>query len=239
MIYVKFIRIILNYFDYFHQKKILNFFKQKFSNQITVVDVGAHYGETIRILKKNFNIKKIYSFEASPINFNVLEKNFPNNLLDVEIYNLALGAHSSESYINQTIESSSSTINSINKNSKYLDRKLKVLKIKNEDLVIKKIPIKIISLDEFIETKKIQNIDILKIDTEGYEFNVLKGIKKNYQIIKMIYFEHHYDDMILKNYKFSEINKLLNDYGFSMVKKNKMLFRKSFEYIFENKINYK
>ena len=239
MIYVKFIRIILNYFDYFHQKKILNFFKQKFSNQITVVDVGAHYGETIKILKKNFNIKKIYSFEASPINFNVLEKNFPNNLLDVEIYNLALGAHSSESYINQTIESSSSTINSINKNSKYLDRKLKVLKIKNEDLVIKKIPIKIISLDEFIETKKIQNIDILKIDTEGYEFNVLKGIKKNYQIIKMIYFEHHYDDMILKNYKFSEINKLLNDYGFSMVKKNKMLFRKSFEYIFENKINYK
>ena len=114
-----------------------------------------------------------------------------------------------------------------------------MLKIKNEDLVINKIPIKIISLDEFIETKKIQNIDILKIDTEGYEFNVLKGIKKNYQIIKMIYFEHHYDDMILKNYKFSEINKLLNDYGFSMVKKNKMLFRKSFEYIFENKINYK
>ena len=239
MIYVKFIRNILNYFDYFHQKKILNFFKQKFSNQMTVVDVGAHYGETIKILKKNFNIKKIYSFEASPINFNILEKNFPDNLLDVEIYNIALGAHSSESYINQTIESSSSTINSINKNSKYLDRKLKVLKIKNEDLVIKKIPIKIISLDEFIETKKIQNIDILKIDTEGYEFNILKGIKKNYQIIKMIYFEHHYDDMILKNYKFSQINKLLNDYGFSMVKKNKMLFRKSFEYIFENKINYK
>ena len=79
----------------------------------------------------------------------------------------------------------------------------------------------------------------MKIDTEGYEFNVLKGIEKNYQIIKMIYFEHHYDDMILKNYKFSDINKLLNDYGFSMVKKNKMLFRKSFEYIFENRINYK
>ena len=239
MIYVKFIRNILNYFFYFHQKKILNFFKQKFSNQMTVVDVGAHFGETIKKLKKNFNIKKIYSFEASPINFNILEKNFPDNLLDVEIYNIALGAHSSESYINQTIESSSSTINSINKNSKYLDRKLKVLKIKNDDLVINKIPIKIISLDEFIETKKIQNIDILKIDTEGYEFNVLKGLKKNYHMIKMIYFEHHYDDMILKNYNFSDIYKVLNDYGFLMVRKNKMLFRKSFEYIFENRINYK
>ena len=95
-----------------------------------------------------------------------------------------MGPTPQESFINQTIESSSSTINSINKNSKYLDRKLKVLKIKNDDFFINKIPIKIISLDEFIETKKIQNIDILKIDTEGYELNVLKGIKKNYQIIK-------------------------------------------------------
>lgn len=239
MIYVKFIRIILNYLDYFHQKKIINFFQQKFSKQITVVDVGAHFGETIKIFKKNFKIKKIYSFEASPINFKVLEKNFPNNLLDVEIYNFALGAHTSESYINQAIESSSSTINSINKNSKYLERKLKVLRVRKKDLVSDKIPIKIISLDEFIELKKIKNIDILKIDTEGYEFNVLKGLKKNYHMIKMIYFEHHYDDMILKNYNFSDIYKVLNDYGFLMVRKNKMLFRKSFEYIFENRINYK
>ena len=158
MIYVKFIRIILNYFDYFHQKKIINFFQQKFSKQITVIDVGAHFGETIKIFKKNFNIKKIYSFEASPINFKILEKNFPNSLLDVEIYNFALGSCSSESYINQTMESSSSTINSINKNSKYLDRKLKVLKIKNQDLVIKKIPIAIVSLDEFIEKKKLKTL---------------------------------------------------------------------------------
>ena len=43
--------------------------------------------------------------------------------------------------------------------------------------------------------------------------------------------------MILKNYKFSEINKLLNDYGFKMIKKNKMIFRRSFEYVYENKIN--
>ena len=44
---------------------------------MTVVDVGAHYGKQLKFLK-NFNIK-IYSFEASPINFNILEKNFPDN----------------------------------------------------------------------------------------------------------------------------------------------------------------
>tara|TARA_Y100000591_G_scaffold316503_1_gene325173 strand:- start:652 stop:1365 length:714 start_codon:yes stop_codon:yes gene_type:complete len=235
MIYIKFLRLILNFLDHFHQKKVLGLFKKKFTNPITLVDVGAHFGETIMIFKKNFNIKKIYSFEASPINFKVLKKNFSDNLTNIEIFNFGIGAYTSDEFINQTVESSSSTINSINKDSKYFKRKLKILKIKEENLFFKKIPIKIITLDNFIDNKKIDTIDILKIDTEGYEFNVLKGLKKNHNKIKTIYFEHHYDDMIKKNYKFSDINKILDDYGFKKKYKSKMFFRKSFEYIYENK----
>ena len=76
---------------------------------------------------------------------------------------------------------------------------------------------------------------MLKIDTEGYEFNVLKGLIKHNQKVKLIYFEHHYDDMIIKNYKFGDIHRLLKSFGFEMIKKSKMLFRKSFEYVYENK----
>ena len=46
--------------------------------------------------------------------------------------------------------------------------------------------------------------------------------------IKFIYFEHHYDDMIQKNYTFKDINKILINYGFKKVFKSKMYFRKSF-----------
>lgn len=237
MIYIKFLRFILNFFDFFHQKKILTLLKKKIHHPLTLIDVGAHYGETIQIFKKNFKIKKIYSFEASPINFQILKKNSLNNFLNVEIYNYGLGESVSDSYINQTLESSSSTINSINENSSYLNRKLKILKVKNKNSFIKKVPIKINTLDNFINDKKLNNIDILKIDTEGFELNVLRGLKTHYSKIKIIYFEHHYDDMIIKNYNFGQIKKLLNDYGFEMIKKNKMLFRKSFEYIFENQKN--
>ena len=41
--------------------------------------------------------------------------------------------------------------------------------------------------------------------------------------------------MIIKNYKFGDIHQLLNNKDFMMIKKSKMLFRKSFEYIYENK----
>ena len=95
-------------------------------------------------------------------------------------------------------------------------------------------PIKIITLDYFIQKNNIQNIDLIKIDTEGYEYNIMKGLSKYSPKIKMIYFEHHYDDMILKNYKFGDIHQLLTHKGFKMIKKSKMIFRKSFEYVYEN-----
>ena len=109
--------------------------------------------------------------------------------------------------------------------------------IKDENSFYHKVPIKILTLDSFIEENKIQCIDLLKIDTEGYEFNVLKGLSKYNKKVKIIYFEHHYDDMIIKDYKFSNIHKLLKDYGFTMIKKSKMIFRKSFEYVYENQKN--
>ena len=82
-----------------------------------------------------------------------------------------------------------------------------------------------------------ENIDILKIDTEGFEMNVLKGLSINYKIVTFIYFEHHYDDMIIKNYTFGDINEILLRYGFKKIYKSKMFFRKSFEYIYQNTIN--
>ena len=66
-----FFLIFLKLFDYFNQKKIINFLKSKsLINFDVFFDVGAHKGETIGIYLKNFNIKKIYSIEPSSINFN-------------------------------------------------------------------------------------------------------------------------------------------------------------------------
>lgn len=235
MLYSKLIIILLNFLDYFQQKKIINLINNKFSKPIIVFDVGAHYGETIKLFYKKLKISKIYSFEASPQNYKILQKKIAKyNTKKIQIFNYGAGEKISENFINQTIESSSSTINKLNEKSKYFKKKLKILNIKNKESFQSKIPIKIITLDYFIEKNKIEYIDLLKIDTEGYELNVLKGLAKYNNKVKIVYFEHHYDDMIIKNYKFSDINCLLKSYGFIKIKKTKMLFRKSFEYVYEN-----
>ena len=238
MSYSKLIIILLNFLDYFQQKKIINLINNKFSKSITVFDVGAHYGETVKLFLKKLNVSKIYSFEASPQNFRVLERNVSKTQMNkVEIFNYGIGDRITKNYINQTLESSSSTINKLNEDSKYFKKKLKILNIKKKEYFYHKLPITILTLDYFIEKNNIQNIDLLKIDTEGYEFNVLKGLVKHSKKVKLVYFEHHYDDMIIKDYKFKDIHQLLKNKGFVMIKKSKMLFRKSFEYIYENKTN--
>ena len=136
-------------------------------------------------------------------------------------------------------DSSSSTFNLFNENSNYFKRKKKILNYfsNTNEYVAKKELVKVLKTSNFINENLIQNIDVLKIDTEGYEYNVLKGINNDqFKFIKFIYFEHHYDLMLKKGYKFQDINEFLVGKGFKKSFKIKMKFRKTFEYIYENKI---
>ena len=91
------------------------------------------------------------------------------------------------------------------------------------------------NLSDFLLSKE-KKIDVLKIDTEGYEFNILRGITQNdFKKIRFIYFEHHFDLMIEKKYKFKDVDQLLKKNNFSQKLKIRMKFRKSFEYIYESK----
>ena len=92
-----------------------------------------------------------------------------------------------------------------------------------------------ITLSDYSKKNNIDNIDFIKIDTEGYELEVLKGAKDILPNTKMILFEHHYDDMIEKKYSFSDISDFLRSNNFEQIYKIKMPFRKTFEYIYINK----
>ena len=236
-IYIKVVKYILNFFDFFYQKKIINFLKDKLNQkQIIFFDVGSHFGESVDLFVKYFKIKEFHCFEASPKNFDILKNRLKNSSYKhvCNLNNFGIGHKNYKTFINQTQESSSSTINNLNLKSDYFLRKLKVLNISDINSYIQRIPVEIISLDYYIKKNDIKIIDILKIDTEGFELEVLKGLKENFHIVNFVYFEHHYDNMIVKNYTFSDIHDLLNKAGFIKRFRINMPFRKSFEYIYQN-----
>ncbi len=231
----KLVLFIIKLFDFFHQKKIFKFLKKKgFDNIEILIDVGAHKGESIQLFLDNMNVAKIISFEASPVNFKFLrekESFFLNKYKDTKIIieNIALGRENKKESFKQFKESSSSTINSINLKSPYYKKKLKYLNFLKKEKLFEIFEIQITRLSDYLGDNAIKNIDFLKIDTEGYEYEVLLGLNKKILDTKIIMFEHHYDNMINKNYSFSDINKLLVKNKFKMIFKAKMPFRKTFE----------
>ena len=237
----KLVLLFLSFFDYFHQKKIIKFLKKNSLSEINLIfDVGAHKGESINLFLKNMKVKNIVSFEASPLNFKYLENNkknlekkFPNTKIIIE--NLALSSDGRVVTFKQFNESSSSTINNINQESRYFKRKFNLLNLRNKKKIYESFKLKTETLDNYMYQNNFNRISFLKIDTEGYEYEILIGLKKRIKSVDTIMFEHHYDNMIIKEYTFSDINYLLKKNDFYQVFKSRMPFRKSFEYIYRRK----
>ncbi len=231
---MKIVIFFLNLLDFINKKKVINFFKKESVDINFFFDVGAHKGETSNLFNKHFKIAKIYCFEVSPINFEFLKKGIINKN-NTELFNYGLGDKECFANFSQLEESSSSTLVQINKNSKYFINKKKILNFffkKNFKITPKRVNIRL--LESFMNENSIKYIDILKIDTEGYEYNIIKGAAEKIQKVNYIYFEHHFDDMLKKDYTLSDIHNYLTKNGFEKKFKLKMYFRKSFEYIYKN-----
>ena len=232
---------LIKIIDFFYQKKKYSFLKKTISKQIDVfIDVGAHHGDTTNEFLAIFSIKKIYAFEPSKKNFDKLKENIKKinkkNAIKIDIYPLGVGEKMDVLELNEIIDGVSNTFNSLNTNSKYFKKKRLITTIFGiKKFIDKKVPTKIIPLKEFMIQKKINQVDLIKIDTEGFEYATLLGLEDYIKKIKFILFEHHYDNMLIKNYKFTDIHKLLHNNGFKKIFKTKMPFRKSFDYIYENK----
>ena len=228
------LKYLLGIFDYFTQKKVLKKINELLGkNFSTLLDVGSHHGEYILGIKKNFNVKNIYGFEPNPVSFKMLKKNLIK-FNEIKISNFGIGDLNESKILNQNIESSSSSINSLNQNSKYYKKKYFIFNFLKLKKVTNPINIKTIRLENFLKEQNINKIDLLKIDTEGYELKVIKGLGDSILKINIIHLEHHFDDMILKNYKLGDIHDYLNSKNFVKIFKIKMKFRKSFEYIYKN-----
>ncbi len=235
-LYLKILNFIFFLIDHKNKIQIINYFKRNTSGNLTLIDVGAHKGETIKYFTKFLNIGNIYAFEPNKIIYQKLLNNISKLEKDVNCFNFALGDKNEIKALNIPNESSSSTINNLNKSSKYYKKKNKIINFfsKKQEIIQKDVEIK--TLSSLMDNFNFKNQVILKIDTEGYEYKILKGLsKKHLERIDFIYIEHHYDQMILKDYNFSDINGFLKNNNFNLSFKIRMNFRKTFEYIYKKK----
>jgi len=208
---------IYYYFDRFFQN---NFLKKIIQNtnklkKINIFDIGCYEGSFSINIKKKLKNKNARFFLFDP-NPNIKIKNFSINNIAFDSSN-----GNKKFYLNEFLPHSGSSLNKITFNDYLwnLTRKIFVFKINSN---FKKIIVKTQTLDDYCNKNKILNIEILKIDTEGNEFKILKGgkkILKNTNIIQLEVF----DTKKKFNKKLEVILKLLKKYNFKLIEKKLIL----------------
>jgi FkbM family methyltransferase len=154
-----------SYPDYIYERLVADVAKKVIKPGNTVVDVGAHIGYfTLLFAKLVGDNGKVYAFEPNPDNFGLLRKN-----IEVNGYN------------NVVLEQKA--VNSMNGYCKlYFDKIFVDENIESTDIT----DVECIRLDDFLKNT---NVDFIKIDVEGSEYDVLKGMEhilennKNLKII--------------------------------------------------------
>jgi FkbM family methyltransferase len=201
--------------------------------EITIFDVGANTGQSIKFFKSLYPNAKIYAFEPSPKTFSLLEK-FTNRFdtRGISIFQVGMGD------VERTIDFYESTLNETstyslpNQTSKYLRTKNRILFQKSGN-AFKRIQTQITTLDVFTKYNQVRNIDILKIDVEGFEFEVLRGASRTLIEcgINIIQFERHLDDM--RDDNFPDIDEYLKNHGYSRIHQIKHPFGYFFEMLYQ------
>lgn len=197
------------------------------------IDVGVNKGQTISFLKKINKNTKIIGFEPHKD----LYSKCINKIEDskIKIFNLGCSDREGKSVFKENILSESSSFETVNENSSWLQKKEYILGIKKEKLISDEYYIKTIRLNNFIEKDyKDEVIDMIKIDVEGHELKVLQGLfpLKSKKKVRFIQIESHEDDLYKDNSK--DIIKLLNENGFYQETSIKHGFGNFFDVIYKN-----
>lgn len=218
----------------YHLKKLSKIIKNKINFKKPIVfDVGGNEGESIDFFLKLFVNSKIYSFEPETKSYRKLIKKYKNNK-KINLYNFAFGNKKKKMKLKINIKSSTSTLAKINKRSKYYYLKSLILNQGKNSIFTGFEKVQVDKLDNFCNKNKITNIDILKIDTEGFELSVIQGAKKTLKKTKLLIIEFQLNDMYL-NYNSKKIDSFLKFNNFIFIDSLKFPFMQYEDRVYMNK----
>lgn len=154
------------------EKRETDFFQRVIKPGMTVVDAGANIGLYSLIASQIVGSDgNIFSFEPSSETFQRLLSNIKQNKCNnIKPFNFGLGDKTNQRLILRQDEGYQDAERYlVPNNEEPEDKFVNVNKLKkSEEIMIE-------TLDECLKKDGIQKIDFLKIDTEGFEYYILKG----------------------------------------------------------------
>jgi len=167
----------------------------------TALDVGCHYGFFTKFLASKFN--RVHTFDFNNIIQHFMKVNMKKfNVNNVTIHQYGLGHKNEKVAINDNFISWGRVI-PYGPLGTHVDPSGD-----DKRYVIKR-----------LDSLEIKDVDLIMIDTEGYELNVLRGAKKTIQKYKpVLVVEFHNRNLVMKfRYTLSTLEEYLERLGYKFV----------------------
>nr|WP_314075680.1 FkbM family methyltransferase [uncultured Roseococcus sp.] len=149
------------------EERLLEALAPELAGQV-VLDVGANAGHYARCVRHFAPAARIWAFEPHPVTYRALEESA--RPLGIETQQLALGDRAGEMQLHDFADGDGSTQASLSAESVGLYSG----RVVTHDVEVS-------TVDEWLAAQGLEEIALLKIDTEGYDLNVLKGASRALQ----------------------------------------------------------
>ena len=192
---------------------IHNTYRQKLKEVPFIIDCGANIGLSIISMKRQYPNAEIIAYEPDDKNFHLLSENIKSfGYSNVTLHKEAVWTS------NTTLQFS---------NAGLMSSKIETGDSNNT------VAIKAIRLKDVID----REVDFLKIDIEGAEYDVLKDIADKLHLVKNMFLEYH--GTFAQNGELADIINIIHSCGFNFyIKEAATLFDYPFYRIKKADINY-
>ena len=159
-------------------------------------DVGGHAGYIALYGSRLAN--QVFTFEPKESNYHFSKRIIAlNSIQNILSFQMAVGSRSGKLFFENGLTSSTGKMSAKGT-----------------------IPVEVISIDEFIHTNRIDKVDLVKIDVEGFEVEVIRGMREVLKnvALKKIFVEVHFFEMNKRGLKngSTEIVQIISESGFTL-----------------------
>jgi FkbM family methyltransferase len=157
----------------------MNWLHSYLSDPLYIIDAGAR-GD-LEWLKKIASIANVYAFDPDPEAIAQLSKKYKAHpFKKLELFQEAIDRNNAESILYKTSRPSMSSLLSPEPENYNMQYALYGQKSdwKNNLKITEEIKVNSIGIDEIVKRENIQNIDLLKLDTQGNELDILKSAEQ-------------------------------------------------------------
>jgi FkbM family methyltransferase len=154
-------------------------YKKYFGDTANIImDIGTRDGDDAEYFREKLNGSEVYAFDANPLAVEETKKRYPNfNVVESAVGNFTGQITFTKIISDNVAEAGCSSIEVIHKNFNNVEYETILAPIIRFDTFLSK------------ENKTDTVIDVVKIDTEGFSWEVLEGMGKSIENIKMLHIE--------------------------------------------------